>query len=495
MEQIPFYPVVLALVYLANVAIAYQVAPQSAARTVVIGVLVAAGMTVGLALLLRDRHRGALAAAALIVVAVSALTPLFLVALAVAILVAVLAYERTRGPIPLRRVTVACNVVVLGLLLLLIARAVLTGAVEQAAMDLRPGDRANAATAIAAATDPDVYILLLDGHPRADMLEKTFHYDLSPFVDGLTARGFHVAPRSHSSYGFTEGTLTSMFQMRHLDEIPALEPVIAGVIPGWASWRDLIGSGAALQAFRERGYEIIVGSSGFEGVSIRSADTFVDSDAVNEYESTVIRLLGLPAIIDRIAPTLLTSSVAKRIEDDLAIPAALAREPRSPTDPPRLVFVHVPSPHAPLIWRADGSLVPALVDHLFAYDASLGIDAFKQAYDENLAQLDRRVLAAIEDLDAVPSDRPRDVIVMSDHGTRTYVDPDLELARREHVANFFASKMSDGSDPFGDTPATINVFPILLDHLFDAEVPLQADRIRVSDAVDPWHWVEIPPDQ
>ena len=82
-----------------------------------------------------------------------------------------------------------------------------------------------------------------------------------------------------------------------------------------------------------------------------------------------------------------------------------------------------------------------------------------------------RVLKALDALDAAPAGRPRVVIVMSDHGTEVFsADPVTGL--RAHVANLFASRMPDGrNDPFGVAPATVDLFPVLLNQLFNSEHP------------------------
>ena len=49
----------------------------------------------------------------------------------------------------------------------------------------------------------------------------------------------------------------------------------------------------------------------------------------------------------------------------------------------------------------------------------------------------------------------------------------------------------DERDPFGERPATVNLFPLLLNQLFGAGIPLQPDVVRISDVNRPWDWFEI----
>ena len=57
---------------------------------------------------------------------------------------------------------------------------------------------------------PDVYVILLDGYARADVLANAFGYDDSPFLDGLRSDGFEVADASHSNYLVTNLSVSSL---------------------------------------------------------------------------------------------------------------------------------------------------------------------------------------------------------------------------------------------------------------------------------------------
>ena len=231
LSRVPFYPCLLMFVFLANIAVVFTVAPQSTVRSIVIGVALTGVLSAAMGLVLRDRHRGAIVALGIIVIPISSLAPLLLAALGVAVVVAVVAYSSSRRRISWPSVTAAANLLSIGLLVMLMFKAISSGAATQMALDI--GFRTEPAPPGAAAPTwyPDIYILLLDGYPRADTLARDLDHDPTSFIAGLRDRGFIVAPRSHSSYGYTAGTLASMFQMRHLDDIPELQDVLAGRAP------------------------------------------------------------------------------------------------------------------------------------------------------------------------------------------------------------------------------------------------------------------------
>ena len=70
----------------------------------------------------------------------------------------------------------------------------------------------------AAVDRPDIYLIVLDAHGRADVLRDLYGYDESPFLDHLRDKGFYVADRSTSNYCFTELSMGATLNMRYMDE-------------------------------------------------------------------------------------------------------------------------------------------------------------------------------------------------------------------------------------------------------------------------------------
>ena len=95
-------------------------------------------------------------------------------------------------------------------------------------MFAREGDLGSAAHASELDESRDIFVLLLDGYPRADSIADLFGADNSAFMDDLSRARIQVATDSESNYPVHPGTLTSMLYMRPLHEIPALAPVVRG---------------------------------------------------------------------------------------------------------------------------------------------------------------------------------------------------------------------------------------------------------------------------
>lgn len=61
----------------------------------------------------------------------------------------------------------------------------------------------------------NVYYLLVDMYPRADVLKANLNYDNFEFVNFFKERGFIVAEKSFSNYSFTNLSLTATFEMNY----------------------------------------------------------------------------------------------------------------------------------------------------------------------------------------------------------------------------------------------------------------------------------------
>lgn len=64
---------------------------------------------------------------------------------------------------------------------------------------------------------PDVYWVILDRYGSANVLDKYFNYDNSPFLDELRSRGFYIAEHATANYLKTALSMDSSRNMEYLD--------------------------------------------------------------------------------------------------------------------------------------------------------------------------------------------------------------------------------------------------------------------------------------
>ena len=237
-------------------------------------------------------------------------------------------------------------------------------------------------------------MLLVDGHARADVLEQVFGTDGSAFTEPSTANGFTVAPKSRSNYTQTGETLTSMFNQAHLADLPAMADLLAvrEDQPPGGIVRDAINDNPTWSFLRERGYETNAISSGFEQVAIREADRFVDTGQLNEFEIAVLKRSLVGHALDLLAPDAVSAQQRDRIQDTFD---EFATAPSWIGDGPQFVFGHVPSPHPPWVFNADGSprTVGFREEWLAETPASTGltIEELEAGYTAQVTDVDRRL--------------------------------------------------------------------------------------------------------
>ena len=472
-ERLPFavYPVAVMLLVGLHLWVASGVSPFAAIRGLIVATAIGVAASAGATALLRDRHRGGLLGLLIVLAIVAGGRPG--VALVLLVPAAVLVIERY-GPWH-----VSLNWAWIGRL---VARgtAIFALAVTLEAIQLgRFGDLVTAfqregpfrapSSAQAPPGAPDIYVVLLDGYVRGDILSSRYGLDDSPFLDGLAQRGFSVATESHSNYLITNLSLSSFLNYRQLQDVPAIKPLIENptAADGPAVYR-AISTPAIVEDFRSIGYETITVSSGFEQVAVRGADRFLDPGQINEFEIQLLRPSLIAPVATLLAPDVFSGQQRDRIESIFRSVEDLAA---APSVRPRFVFAHVPSPHAPWVDRADGS--PRIATNLEAYywdtpeTTGLTRAEIVDAFTGQSVHTGRRTLATIDAVLAA-SARPPIILVLSDHGSS--LDVTVENAETR-LRNLFAAYTPGRDGLFPNDVTLVNVFPTLLSSYFGVDLP------------------------
>ena len=186
---------------------------------------------------------------------------------------------------------------------------------------------------------PNMWVLLADGHGRADVLEKSYGLGELTFRSQLTALGLNVSDRSRANYTTTLYSLSTFLNGRPLAELgqDMALPADAAVPPAALRGNSVFG------LLRSAGYEIDALDSGFSQVRLSSADHVIDVGPRNELEGIELAQTALGAVIDKVtgvnwAPQ--GERVLRQVQQ-LKLLAADA------SASPRFVFAHIPSPHVP----------------------------------------------------------------------------------------------------------------------------------------------------
>ena len=500
------HPTLLAAAWVLDIALANQVEPAGFVRSLLVAVAAATVLTLLAWAATGDRLLGGMIAIGLVIGAISlrpldtgwefvrstfgpdaamgALGGVLFVALAFPALLIVRAMRggslvRAPATSVLNRLSVVLVVVVLVYHVVPdlprgFARA--TRAAEPVSVHVNAADR------------PDIYLILVDGYPRADVLDRLFGIDNSPFLTALRERGFDVAEESRSNYVFTQLTLTSMFQMRHVEEVDGLGELVGTRGAHAADLRSAITSGAAFAALRAAGYGIDVTLPGYEHVALRdAADNVWDHGELNELERELLARTWVLDLITRVVPDVFAGPQRDRIVHafdglDGAAASLRAQAVGGLRGQPRFDWVHIPAPHLPLVLKEDGTTRP-LDARLFDPPSVEGFgltDAEMAAgIAAELQYLNARLLSAVDALQAATDDAPDQpepvIVIFSDHGY--YYDHADTQAR---FANFLAAYTPGARGLLGGSPTPVNFLPLLLNRYLGTEFPMSADRYFVS---------------
>lgn len=487
------HPTLIAAAWVLEVALANKIEPVGFARSLLIAALVAIALTLLCWAVTRDRWLGGLVATALIAASIS-LLPIFfawgalqdafgpgvtLAAFAafVAALVALPAVQVIR----VRRGRRMLRQPATSLLNRLAGVMVIVVIVFYAGPDL-PQTLANAIRSptrvtVAPTSDlPDIYVILVDGYPRADVLSRLFDIDNAPFIEELQGLGFDVARRSHSNYVLTQLTLASMFQMRHLDQVPSLAPLV-GVPGGHVNeLRDAMVQGKAFAALHAAGYRVVVTLPGYEAVALRGvADRVLEHGEMNDLERDVLKRTWLLDPLALALPGIYTYPQRDRIVHDFDDLEILARESRTA---PIFAWIHIPAPHLPLVVGADGAPI-ALEPRRFDPETAAGFGytaaEFSALYAGEVSYLNRRLLSAVRLLQSAKGRPDPVIIVMADHG---YSDDPADLQAR--FGNFFAAMTPRQPGLLADAPTPVNLMPILLNAYLGTDFATSPNRYFTS---------------
>lgn len=472
---VPLYPVLLAIAFVMSIVLTTGGSPYAGLRLLIGFAIGALLVSAAARVLLGDRDRAGIVAALVVVFAFKGMD--WRIAILLLIAIGLIVAERLAAMRRPLRVPLALAGRVLNAASVVLLVAVVLGSAGDGSLgpylgafrsegpvglrDIVPADGA----AVAA---PDVFLIILDGHARADKLDAIFDYDEGPFLEALEARGFEVASASRSNYLLTAQSLTSMMNMGHVADI--VDHEIASVTPtGYTNEiRRLASNGLVFDRFREKGYQVIVVASGFEGVALRGADRYIDTGQINELELRTLGNTVVAPAVQLVAPEWFADQHRSRVASVFEAASQLAHESH---DRPRFVVAHVPSPHAPIVFGADGSAVP-MPDLANFYDDTFTHrpgprEEERARYGAQVSHIEALAVPVVDDILAGAT-YPPIILILSDHGSgaglvwENLKGSDLD----ERTANLFAAYTPGRSGVFPSDISLVNVFGLLFEAYF-----------------------------
>jgi hypothetical protein len=450
----PIYPVVIAVAYVLAFYGSGSAAPSDLLRPVLIATVITLAVQVIATLVARDRDRGALVAA--VIVAAIPDQPILFVVLLGFLLFTILpgrlarARGRTGRPAPWGSTTRLLNFVAFTVLVVSAGQLILVGRLAPSGAIAEPRGSADPGA-------PDIYVILLDGHPRWDTLANEFGFDAEPFLAAMEAEGFEVARESRTNYNTTALTLASMFQMRQIRAATDLADPDAGDASALANslaLTDLIARAPAFDELHRHGYEV---------VSIPSEFTWLAPPADRSLEDGHMTNLEIDLLTESrlrvIAPDAVRGFVAGQHRDRILTSFRRLGTVAEERDAgPKYVFAHIVSPHPPPVFgpggiRRDGwPCFPSDCPFWGPTDRRDDVAELTAIRDE-VAYVDALVLETVRAILAA-SARPPVIVVMSDHGSREFPSD-----RAETVRSLFLARTPGHPGLFPNDTTPVNLMP------------------------------------
>lgn len=285
----------------------------------------------------------------------------------------------------------------------------------------------------------NIYWLLFDEYSSNYVFEKYLHYDNSEFTNWLENKGFNVSYSSQNE-GIKSPAIAA--NIANLGYVASYSNERTN-IEDWELVMKAQDSAVIIPLAESNGYSVLgIGSAdfyGFQGQTVSVANTkgrTIDGDDITDlfYKQTII------------AP-FMEKHISNQATDVLTQLQYLQAPENLPSDH-TFIIAHFNTPHTPILFRADGSLLPP--------------DAYKNIPEYYLGQclfVNSQIKKIVTNI--VENDPTSIIAIMSDHSTRSYPGVIYDDKRRIFAAFYNGGKQTDIEGYSG-----INVMITILNEAF-----------------------------
>ncbi len=353
------------------------------------------------------------------------------------------------------------------------------------------GDHPDSIIAPVLQPSEDIYHIVLDGYPRADILHQLFGMDNSQFLEALGQRGFCIADSARSNYAQTLLSVLATMSGQYLaGEIPADND-------GWAYRRHL---SRRLKVMVHQRAKVVEGgwlrafATGYSATEILDADEFLSPTiSLNEFERALVALTPLDAVLNVVESRYGNILHRQRVEftfENMAVP--VGSQPRAFT------FAHIVAPHPPFVYApvsaTSGSVVPMADGDHIVHEGGLSVEQYRTAYCAQVEAVNDRLLKAVDAI--LANGRPSVILVHGDHGPASLLQWEDALpskdAAQERFSILLALRMGDGStEACWPAMSPINAVRVMQNRLYGTRRDTLPDRSFFSTWSRPFEFVEI----
>jgi hypothetical protein len=195
-------------------------------------------------------------------------------------------------------------------------------------------------------TQPDIYLVVLDGYARSDVIEQIFGYDNAPFETALSESGFEVYSEATANYPITHFSIPSLLNMSYMhgDQGPISNADLSKLA------ENIAGNNAVVRTVKANGYQYLHGETISQynrcgdQVDFCLNGPFLDMTMYRLLQNTPIGALFYSATAD--PATWLNIQRIDQMRDWKSVERVLGRGPK-------FTFLHLILPHPPLFLDRD----------------------------------------------------------------------------------------------------------------------------------------------
>lgn len=335
---------------------------------------------------------------------------------------------------------------------------------------------------------PDIYYIILDMYPRADVLEEYYGFNNNEFIGFLESRGFHVPTNNTINHTPSSHSMASALGMNYLG--PLLDYLTYGVDKIGEDETDmgpiysLLETNKVSQFLTKwQGYEYAhIGSSWEMTKKNRWADAnFLPAEMSDfhllVYNTTLLREFPLAD-----SPEERHRKHALYQFEALSLLPGLARY----NEEPLFVFAHIVIPHGPYVFDRDGG------------SQQEGLSTREQIL-EQLEFCNKKLTEVVDGI--LLKDEEAVIVLQGDHGGgcegvegceqwKGAGEPS-ELFAELITKNFVAYHLPRGREMLYDTITPVNTFRVIFNAYFGMAYEMLEDRQYLSSYKEPYRFIEV----
>jgi len=314
---------------------------------------------------------------------------------------------------------------------------------------------------------PNVYLLLFDEYPGYKSLKDSFAFANDSLYRFLEYRSFKFQP-TFSNYNMTFYSMASMLNMRYVQK--NYDPAQNTVADEQRRLLE-IKNAQAVQCFKQMGYVFknysifdILDEPGVKGNSFVISQATLLTDKI--FFNKLIKAIGWHFITGKNRISFIEDIYMKDRRNNAFMEDELMKMKATAGAPPQFVYAHFNMPHFPFFFDSLGRTQT----NAQIFNESLYSD--KAVFLSYLKYVNKKMEDIVNSI--CSNDTSAIVIVMSDHGFRSYNNGGVYSPL--YFNNICAVRFPDSNYlPVKEAWSNVNIFPYLFNCQFHQKIPYLAD--------------------